>query len=210
MRCEVWFRKRQSWGETRAISLRLCLLWSHGPYSVCPHFAECDMHALVGPSTNFRWFFFWYFGYLYPNILWKDIFNNFIYLFIFDCAGSLLYGLFSSCDIRISFCCDFSYCGTQAIGHVGFGSCGTWAQLLCGMWDPPRPGIEPMSPALMGFSGGSAGKESACNVGDLGLIPGLGRSPEEGNSYPLQYSGLENSVDSMFHGVAKSQTWLND
>ena len=63
-----------------------------------------------------------------------------------------------------------------------------------------------MSPALMGFSGGSAGKESACNVGDLGLIPGLGRSPEEGNSYPLQYSGLENSVDSMFHGVAKSQT----
>ena len=43
-----------------------------------------------------------------------------------------------------------------------------------------------MSPALMGFSGGSAGKESACDVGDLGLIPGLGRSPEEGNSYPLQ------------------------
>ena len=63
-----------------------------------------------------------------------------------------------------------------------------------------------MSPALMGFSGGSAGKESACDVGDLGLIPGLGRSPEEGNSYPLQYSGLENSVDSILHGVAKSQT----
>ena len=46
-----------------------------------------------------------------------------------------------------------------------------------------------------GFSGGSAGKESACNVGDLGLIPGLERSPGEGNSYPLQYSGLENSMD---------------
>ena len=89
-------------------------------------------------------------------------------------------------------------------------NCATWTQLLCGMWDPPRPGIEPMSPALMGFSGGSAGKESACDVGDLGLIPGLGRSPEEGNSYPLQYSGLENSVDSILHGVAKSQTWLND
>ena len=58
----------------------------------------------------------------------------------------------------------------------------------------------------MGFPGGSAGKESACDVGDLGLIPGLGRSPEEGNSYPLQYSGLENSVDSILHGVAKSQT----
>ena len=42
---------------------------------------------------------------------------------------------------------------------------------------------------------GSDGTESACNVGDLGLIPGLGRSPAEGNSYPLQYSGLENSMD---------------
>ena len=43
--------------------------------------------------------------------------------------------------------------------------------------------------------GGSEGKESACNAGDLGSIPGLGRSPGEGNSYPLQYPGLENSVD---------------
>jgi len=45
----------------------------------------------------------------------------------------------------------------------------------------------------LGFPDGSAGKESACNVGDLGSIPGLGRSPGEGNGYPLQYSGLENS-----------------
>ena len=75
-----------------------------------------------------------------------------------------------------------------------------------GMWDSSRPGIESMSPALMGFSSGSAGKESACNVGDPGLIPGLGRSPEEGNSYSLQYSGLENSLDRIAHGVAKSQT----
>ena len=45
------------------------------------------------------------------------------------------------------------------------------------------------------FFCGSDGKESACNVGDLGLIPGLGRSPGEGNGYPLQYSGLENSMD---------------
>ena len=58
----------------------------------------------------------------------------------------------------------------------------------------------------MGFPGGSAGKESACNVGDLDLIPGLGRSPGEGNSYPLQYSGLENSMDCIVHGVEKSQT----
>ena len=53
---------------------------------------------------------------------------------------------------------------------------------------------------------GSAGKESACNMGDLGLIPGLGRSPGEGNGYPLQYSGLENFMDCIVHGVAKSRT----
>ena len=47
----------------------------------------------------------------------------------------------------------------------------------------------------MGFPGGSDGKESACNVGDLGLIPGLGRSPGEGHGYLLQYSCLENSMD---------------
>ena len=50
------------------------------------------------------------------------------------------------------------------------------------------------------------GEESACNVGDLGLIPGLGRSPGEKNGYPLQYSGLENSVDCIIHGVAKRWT----
>ena len=48
---------------------------------------------------------------------------------------------------------------------------------------------------FLGFPGGSDGKESTCNVADLGSIPGLGRSPGEGNSYPLQYSGLENSMD---------------
>ena len=58
----------------------------------------------------------------------------------------------------------------------------------------------------MGFPCGSAGKESTCNVGDLDLIPGLGRSPGEGKGYPFQYSGLENSMDSIGHGVAKSQT----
>ena len=46
---------------------------------------------------------------------------------------------------------------------------------------------------FLGFPGDSAGKESVCHVGDLGLILGLGRSPGEGNGYPLQYSGLENS-----------------
>ena len=51
------------------------------------------------------------------------------------------------------------------------------------------------TPVFLGFPGGSAGKESTCNVGDLGSIPGLGRSPGEGKGYPLQYSGLENSID---------------
>ena len=57
-----------------------------------------------------------------------------------------------------------------------------------------------------GFLDGSAGKESACNAGDVGSIPGLGRCPEEGNGYPFQYSGLENSMDCIVHGVAKSRT----
>ena len=62
------------------------------------------------------------------------------------------------------------------------------------------------TPVFLGFPCGSAGKKSACNTGDLGLIPGLGRSPGEGKGYPLQYSGLENSMDWIIHGVAKSQT----
>ena len=66
------------------------------------------------------------------------------------------------------------------------------------------------TPVFSGFPGGSAGKESACNVEDLCSIPGLGRSPGEGNSYPLHYSGLENSKDCIVHGVAKSQTQLSN
>ena len=56
---------------------------------------------------------------------------------------------------------------------------------------------------LTGFPGSSAGKESAWTVGDMGLIPGLGRSPGERNGYLLQYSGLENSMDCIVHGVAR-------
>ena len=59
---------------------------------------------------------------------------------------------------------------------------------------------------LWGFPDGSAGKESTCHVRDLGSVPGLGRSPGEGNGNPLQYSGLDNSMDSIVHGVTKSQT----
>ena len=56
------------------------------------------------------------------------------------------------------------------------------------------------------FPGGSAGKESACSVGDLGSIPGLGRSPGEGRAYSLQYSGLENSMDCMGWGRKELDT----
>ena len=63
---------------------------------------------------------------------------------------------------------------------------------------------------IEGFLGGSDGKESICNAGDLGSIPGLGRSPGEENGYPLQDSGLENSMDCAVPGVAKSQTRLSD
>ena len=66
-----------------------------------------------------------------------------------------------------------------------------------------------------GFPGGSDGKESACNVGDLGSVPWLGRSPGGGNGNPLQYSCLENPMDrgawcATVHGLAKSRTQLSD
>ena len=67
----------------------------------------------------------------------------------------------------------------------------------------------------LGFPSSSDGKASICNAGDLGSIPGLGRSPGEGNGYPLYYSGLENSMDrgswwATVHGVVKRRTWLSD
>ena len=61
-----------------------------------------------------------------------------------------------------------------------------------------------------GFPGGSDGKESTCDARDLGSIPGLGRSPGEGKGYPLQYSGLENTMDCIVCGVTKSRTRLSD
>ena len=66
------------------------------------------------------------------------------------------------------------------------------------------------NPVFLGFPHGLAGKESTCNVGDLCSIPGLGRSSEEGNSYPLQYSGLENSMDCILCGITKRWTQLSD
>ena len=60
------------------------------------------------------------------------------------------------------------------------------------------------TPVFLDFPGGSAAKESACNAGDLGSLPGLGRSPGEGKGCPFQYSGLENSMDYIVHEVTKS------
>ena len=73
----------------------------------------------------------------------------------------------------------------------------------------------PYLSVFLGFPHGSVGKESTCNAGDLGSIPGLGRSPEGGNGNPLQCSCLENPIDrgawwDIVHGVAKSRTRLSN
>ena len=68
--------------------------------------------------------------------------------------------------------------------------------------------IDTVLDIIMGFPDSSAGKESPCNARDLGWIPGLGRSPGDGKAYPLQYFGLENSMDRIVYGVAKSRTRL--
>ena len=85
--------------------------------------------------------------------------------------------------------------------RMGFLGSSAGKESICSAGDPglipnircKRDGLP--IPVFLGFSGGSDGKESACKVGDLSSIPGLGRYSGEGNSYPLQYSGLENSMD---------------
>ena len=72
-------------------------------------------------------------------------------------------------------------------------------------WEDPQRRNRLPTPVFLGFPCGSAGKEFACNVGDLGSIPGLG-IPGEGKGYPLQYSGLEDSGDYIVNVVAKSWT----
>ena len=84
----------------------------------------------------------------------------------------------------------------------------TLVQFL-GWEDPLEKGYATHS-SILGLPCGSAGKESACSVGDLGLIPGLGRSPRKRKGYPLQYSGLKNSMNCIVHGVTKSRTELSD
>ena len=77
-------------------------------------------------------------------------------------------------------------------------------------WEEPLAKGQLPTPVLLGFPGGSAGKESTCSAGDLDLIPGFGRSPGEGNGYTLQYAGLENSMDCIVCGFTKSWTRLSE
>ena len=77
-------------------------------------------------------------------------------------------------------------------------------------WEDPLKKEQAAHSSILGLPCGSPGKKSACNVVDLGLIPGLGRFPGERKGYPLQYSGLENSRDCIVHGVSKSWTQLSD
>ena len=86
-------------------------------------------------------------------------------------------------------------------GRLHFDS---WVRKIC--WRRDRL----PTPVFLGLPNSSVGKEFTCTAGDLGSNLGLGRSPGEGNSYPLQYSGLENSMDYTVHAVAKSQTRLSD
>ena len=93
--------------------------------------------------------------------------------------------------------------GKESACHAGDPS------LIPGLGRSPGEGRLP-TPVFLGFPCVSAGKESTCNVGDLSSILGLGRCPGEGKLYPLQYSGLENSMNCIVHGVTKSWARLSD
>ena len=136
-----------------------------------------------------------------------------ILLYCYFCNMALDYPYFSSMVIRINF--STSLLISQLIIWFAILSSspwlkGDWASLIAQLVNN-LPAIQETrvhswvrkitwrrdrlpTPGFLGFPRGSAGKESTCNAGDPGLLPGLGRSPEEGKSYPLQYSGLENST----------------
>ena len=83
---------------------------------------------------------------------------------------------------------------------------GTWVQSL--RWEDPLEKGKATHSSILGLPLWCSCKQATCNSGVLGSIPGLGRSPREGNGYPLQYSGLENSMDCIVHGVANS--WMTE
>ena len=92
---------------------------------------------------------------------------------------------------------------------VGFPGGSVGKESVCNAGDPGLILGSGRSPGegtvFLGFPGGSAGKESTCSVGDLGSIPELGRSPGEGKDYPLQNSGLENSMDCIVYGIQRQR-----
>ena len=122
---------------------------------------------------------------------------------------SLLQGIFPTQGLNLG----LPHC-RQILYHLSCLQCfkrpwfNSWVGKIC--WRKDR--LPSPSPVLvfLGFPCGSTGKESTQNAGDLGLIPGLERSPGEGKGYPHQYSGLENSMDYIVHGVAKNWTRLSD
>ena len=102
---------------------------------------------------------------------------------------------------------------------MGFPDSSVGKESTCNAGDPSSiPGsgrsagevIRLPTPVFLGFPCGSAGKESTCNVGDLGSIPGMGIFSGEGKGYPLQWSGLENSIYCVVQGVAKNRTRLSN
>ena len=86
----------------------------------------------------------------------------------------------------------------------------TTEQLMLSLFHGRKYSISQKNYEIAKFPGGSDGKEFASNVRDPGSISGWGRSPGEGNGYALQYSGLENSMDCIVHGVTKNWTLLSD
>ena len=87
----------------------------------------------------------------------------------------------------------------------------TWETWVLSLgWEDPLEKGKVIYSSILRLPCGPVGKESACNVRDLGSIPWLGRSPGEGKGYPLQYSGLENSMECIAKGGAKSWTQLSD
>ena len=111
-----------------------------------------------------------------------------------------LFSVFKGTSELVSIVAALIYIPTNRVG--GFSFCHTLCSIHCRLFDGGHSDL--------GCPCGSAGKESTCNVGDLGSIPGVGRSPGKGKGYPLQYSGLENSMDCIVHGVTKSWTRLSD
>ena len=126
----------------------------------------------------------------YRWFLWRTKKNVFLIFFFGGCFRGWWWFLFffNYSIINLQYCITFT-CTAKWLGYT----------YIC----------------IYGFPGGSVGKESACNTGDLGSIPGSGRSPEEGNGNPLQYSCLQNSMDRgawwiTVHRVTKSWTQLRD